>query len=286
MALAVDKISDESQRRIELAQRCSTAYVDDGSEVIIVSGSAGLGMADERSDLDMYVFCEAGKKLRNREDRLSQFGLRKAFETPTSRGSTLERYVLDDLTVDVEVVPKPVVEKVLAAVLCEHDIDPEKQKVVRGLLDAVPIAGADAWEEWCRRLATYPSELGIHMVGSHLRFARLVDMKRRTLDRGDPLAFYSRLTGTMLNSLGSLAGLNHYYLGIAPRILKWTDVHLGRMTNLPTRASERIKAGLREPTDECLEDLQALIGDILCLVDQMVPEVQTQHVRRFLASPL
>ncbi len=274
-------ISGESERRLALARRCAPACAAD--EVVILSGSAGFGIADERSDVDLYVFGNGPKK---GEDRFAKHGLRKVFETPTRRGGTLARHVVDGIAFDVEVVPRLEVERVLDAVLREHDVDPEKQRMVRGLLDAVPIAGVSDWKAWCERLAEYPPQLGFNMLRAHLHFERLADMKRRTLDRGDTLAFYGRLTGTLVNALGSLAGLNRYYLGVAAHVLKWTDVHLGRMSALPAGATERMKAALRQPTDGRMEDLDALISEILDLVDRMAPQVPTRYVRPFLSSSI
>jgi hypothetical protein len=272
-------ISGESERRLALARRCAPACAPD--EVVILSGSAGFGIADERSDVDLYVFGNGPKK---GEDRFAKHGLRRVFETPTPRGGMLVRHEVDGITLDVEVVPRLEVERVLNAVLREHDVDPEKQRMVRGLLDAVPIGGASEWKAWCERLQEYPPQLGLNMLRAHLHFQRLSEMKRRTLDRGDPLAFYGRLTDTLVNALGSLAGLNRYYLGVAAHLLKWTDVHLGRMSAVPANAAERLKAALRQPTDERMEDLDALIVEILDLVERMAPQVHTRYVRPFLAS--
>lgn len=271
-----------STSRIQLAAGWARACTRQGNEMIILSGSAGAGNADDHSDVDLYVFVDALAASTSNEDSLLQLGLRKTFALPTKRGGLLERYIFQDMAVDIELVPRAVLTRTLDAVLIKGDVDPEKQKVIRGLLDAVALYGQEEWELWCRKLEPYPRQLAINMVRAHMHFEQLVRLKRRTLERDDPLAFCSRLVVAMVNIVGTLAGLNAYYWGADPAILKWTDVHLSRMQRRPPETGQRIKAGLRDPSDSNLRDLENLVNEVLDLVEVTFPEVPTCYIRPFL----
>lgn len=269
----------EVDRRLALAAECAGACRRDGTEVIILSGSAGMGVADSGSDIDLYVICDSAAASVPDAGSLSRLGLRPLTALPTRRGGWLQRHRCEDILIDIEGVPRSAVSATLDAVLVANEVDPEKQKVIRGLLDAVALAGTDEWQLWCRRLAAYPDQLGINMLRRHVRFEPLLRLKRRTLDRDDPLAFYSRLVVVMVNVLGTLAGLNRYYVGAAPGILKWTDFHLQRMQNVPSGTAQRLKAALRDPSDPNLADVEGLILETLDRVDAACPAVSTQRAR-------
>ncbi len=278
-------MESETHKRVSLATQWAQAYVCGGDEVILLSGSAGLGVADAKSDVDIYVFSHSVTAISDRAQLLSNFGLCRLFELPTRRGGRLGRYLFEGMTVDIEHVPMVAVNSTIDAVLVGNEIDPEKQKVIRGLLDAVALCGAEQWRLWCQKLAAYPRQLSVNMLRRHVNFEPLLRLKQRTLNRDDPLAFFGRLVAVMVNIVGTLAGLNKYYLGVAPGILKWTDLHLSRMHNLPTGTAEQLKVSLRDPSDCNLADLAVLISQILDRVDDAFPDVPTRRARSFLMSP-
>jgi hypothetical protein len=277
-------MASETHKRVALATEWAQAYVRGGDEVIILSGSAGMGVADAKSDVDLYVFSHAVTAIPDHTEPLSKFGHCRLFDLPTRRGGRIGRYLFEGIMVDIEHVPMAAVNSTIDAVLLGNEIDPEKQKVIRGLLDAVALCGAEQWRFWCQKLAAYPRQLSINMLRRHVNFEPLLRLKQRTLNRDDPLAFFGRLVAVMVNIVGTLAGLNGYYLGVAPGILKWTDLHLSRMQNLPMGTAERLKVSLRDPSDCNLTDLTVLICQILDRVDDAFPDVPTRRARTFLTS--
>jgi hypothetical protein len=121
------------------------------------------------------------------------------------------------------------------------------------------------------------------MIRAHLRFEPLVRLKRRTLERGDPLAFTATLTNCIVHLVGVLAGLNGYYLAAAPGLLKWTDLHLSRMRIRPEGIATLIGEAIREPSDENLGALEELISGVFDVVEKAFPDVSTRTARDFLA---
>ena len=213
---------------------------------------------------------------------LERHGLRRVLSLPTSRGGMLHRFWCGGISVDVETVPIGAIERTLDDILLRHDTDPFKQKVARGILDAEAIYGKSQWTQWCDRLADYPVELAQKMIRAHLHFEKTSELKQRTLGRGDALAFYSRLSAVLLNVVGTLAGLNRYYLGVAPAVMKWTDFHLSRMDLILPNTAMRMEACLREPSDANLKDIDALVQQVLALVDRASPATTTEYIRPFL----
>jgi hypothetical protein len=197
----------------------------------------------------------------------------------------LERFLYNDISVDVETVSITEIERTINEVLLEYDIDPLKQKIVRGIIDARVIHGEPQWSQWSQRMDKYPDQLAHNMLRAHLHFERTSDLKQRTLDRGDALAFYGRLSAVVLNVVGTLAGLNRYYLGVAYEILKWTDFHMSRMRLVAPDTATRMDACLREPSDANLKDMDILVQQVLAMVDRASPDVTTKYIRPFLDPP-
>ncbi len=274
----------QSDERLALAAKWARALALRGDEVVLLSGSAGLGIADDHSDIDLYVFNGGASEAIFDNSALRGFGLCKVFAAATRRGGTLERYALGGILVDIEQLPREALLQTIDAVLLEFDVDPAKQKVLRGLLDAIALNGEAEWQCWCARLAAYPRQLAINMIRAHLRFDPLVRVKRRTLLRGDPMAFSGSLTVFLAQIVGVLAGLNHYYLGAAPGLLKWTDLHLSRMQAVPSTAVDFIHAVLRDPSDHHLTALEHLARDLFAAVDSAFPEVSTHTARDYLGA--
>jgi hypothetical protein len=275
-------LSRQSDERLALAAKWVHALATRGDEVVLLSGSAGLGIADDHSDIDLYVFNGGTSEAELDNAMLRDFGLRKVFTARTRRGGSVGRYALDGVLVDIEHLPREALLQTIDAVVLKFDVDPMRQKVLRGLLDAIALHGEAEWQGWCGRLAVYPRQLAVNMIRAHLRFDSLWRLKRRTLLRGDHLAFFGALALFLTHLLGVLAGLNRYYLGAAPGILKWTDLHLRRMQAVPSTASDLIRASLSEPSDTHLMALEYLVRDLFSAIDSTFPEVSTSTARDYL----
>jgi hypothetical protein len=278
-------LSRQSDERLALAEKCANALAIRGDEVILLSGSAGLGIADDQSDIDLYVFSGLTSDADFEDTAFRGVGLRKVFAARTRRGGSLGRYALDGILVDIEHLPREVILRTIDAVLLKFDVDPMRQKIVRGLLDGIALHGETEWRGWCERLMSYPRQLAVNMVRAHLHFDPLLRLKRRTLLRNDYLAFFGGLSVFLVHLVGVLAGLNRYYLGAAPGLFKWTDLHLHRMEAVPSMAADLIRASLREPSDAHLMALEDLVRDLFAAIDSELPEVLTGTARNYLGAP-
>jgi hypothetical protein len=102
-----------------------------------------------------------------------------------------------------------------------------------------------------------------------------------TLGRGDALSFSARISAVLLHAVALVAAANRAFIPVTEP--KWLPWQLGRLMNTPPRMSERVNAALRLPSLEAMNDLRALLTEVLDLVEKHVPDANTR-VGRFILS--
>ena len=89
--------------------------------------------------------------------------------------------------------------------------------------------------------------------------------------------FAARLSGVLLNVIALLAAANREFVPVGDP--KWLPWHLARLTHVPDRCVERLDLGVGQPTRASIEDLDALIVEVLDIVDRRVPGSSTSAAR-------
>lgn len=276
--------SDASLERASMAGKWLERSGCLDGDVVLLSGSAGLGIADQSSDVDIFVFTDREIPSDPADALPACEDFRLTFQALTRRGGVLQRWSQHGILVDVERLPKLHVLDTLERLLVRHDPDATCQKVARGLLDAVPLSGASAWQDWCTRLSTYPDGLARAMIRSHLALEPLRRLRARTLEREDPLAFGCGLAAFQLHVLGLLAGLNRYLLPAAPGLMKHTRHHLARMRWQPPGLERSLSLTWQDPCDSNLSCLEQIAMTVLDEADARHPEISTARCRCQLQS--
>ena len=123
-----------------------------GLRMALVTGSEARGLADEASDLDVYLYWDAVDIARLADPaRLLPLGARRAFGVATAHGH-FEKHVLGGRFLDVESVAVNTLDIAADALRAAVAVPGWVTKVVAGLRDAVAVVGAAELREWQRRL--------------------------------------------------------------------------------------------------------------------------------------
>jgi hypothetical protein len=170
----------------------------------------------------------------------------------------------------------------MAEVLERHNADSPLQKALSGVLDAVPLCGAERIARWKAQAAQYPDALAEAMVRKHLKFYPTWVGRDMAAARGDLLWFYEILTEAERNILGILMGLNRvYHWGEYKRM----DALLATLKTAPANLSTHLKGMLRAEPEEAAKALEALIEEIFALVETHLPQVDTTAAKQRCRRP-
>ena len=79
-------LSRQSGERLALAASWAETLASRDDDVVLLSGSAGLGIADDHSDIDLFVFSDDVLEVGSDNSALRDFGLHRMFAARTLRG--------------------------------------------------------------------------------------------------------------------------------------------------------------------------------------------------------
>jgi predicted nucleotidyltransferase/ADP-ribose pyrophosphatase YjhB (NUDIX family) len=169
-----------------LAQRLLAAYVVHcAPRAVLLTGSAGEGLADEYSDLDVIAYYEGATAdpalLEAVRAKVGGENCREVF--PRDDHACAEAYRLRGVDIEVAHFEITENERRLSEFLDGHDPGSTQHKAVIGILHGRPLHGADLIEACQRRCAHMPDALARAMVEHYLRQTNGAVVFRRR-DRG------------------------------------------------------------------------------------------------------
>jgi hypothetical protein len=274
-----------SQWRVDFAREIATHYAAQPSvRMIALGGSAARGLADAYSDMDLAVYWDGLD-----HDWLAQAplaaagGERFTYRLLFDDQVAVEQYQLGEAKLDVAHFALSWWDAAVADVLDRADMAPDKQEVLDGFLSAIPFYGQPLYEQWRTRIAAYPDALARKMIQQHLAFPPGWVLEQHGLARGDLLSFYALLCEMIQNLLGILAGLNRLYLSME-KPKRSADL-LQRMPIAPRDAAARMQAILTIDRRQAVAALTDLIAEVLDLVEQHLPAVDTSRTRMIQRMP-
>jgi Nucleotidyltransferase domain len=278
-------MTEANARRMDLARRIASICASyPGVRAIALTGSVARGEADEASDIDLLLYHDTLPAEEELQATRAQVGgtERIFFLGDPKEGSFAESYAVDGVKHDFAHVTISTWERDMAEVLDKHECDSPMQKALSGVLDALPLDGAELIEEWKSRAARYPDALAEAMVKRHLRFYPLWVPEKHAADRDDLLFLYEILTEAERNILGVLMGLNRvYHWGEYKRM----DSFLARLPIAPAKLSSRLKSILRAEPHTAVQQLGTLIDETFALVEAHMPQVDVAEARQQYRRP-
>lgn len=263
-------MSEHDAYLLALARRNAAVYIaHTGPRTILLVGSVALGECDGYSDIDMICYYDAlptNEQLRAARRQIEE-------REPRIEVGFGEQYVVRGVTCQVGHILATSVERDIAAVLENLDVDDLVQKRLGGLLEGVPLHGEDLIRRWQARAADYPDALARAMVEHHLQRLSLCPVwyYQEYLKRRDATLWtYQLLVEAAQHLLGVLAGLNRLYFSTFQ--FKRMRRFIGKMRLAPDDLADRIDslfAGDRMAATDRIEDLTL---EVIALVTHHIPQ--------------
>jgi hypothetical protein len=239
----------------------------------LLAGSAGRGDADYYSDIDLLFYVDEIPPPEATVQLCASLGgsrrLRKG--TPTAHSSA-EEFELGGVRVEIGLFTVGWMETRLDALLDRFaDFDTPSQKILLGILEGLPLSGADLIDRWKARAAAYPEALRKAMVERYWRFSPLWFAGAAIAQRDAELWRIEMLLDAAFNLLGVLAGLNRMYFTRFQ--FKQLRRYTAQMAVRPGGLAERLESLFRLDPEAAATELERLIGETAAIVAAELPDV-------------
>lgn len=268
-------LMSESAARLELARelagRCPASF---GGEIAL-TGSAALGVADARSDVELNFWAEELPGADARRIWLREIGADEvALDVEVGPdGTTWSTWRSRGLWVEAGWQTMTAHDRNVAALLSGTVVDPERLAVAGATARAVTLRSAGRLAAWQRDLASYPPGLTDRIVRAAVQrwqWPHWVALRWAYLERGERLAHAGCLVGDMRAAVRVLLAVNRRW----ESGWKWLRPACRDLERKPARLLERIDSVLTERDDErAIRSCLALVLDCLALAPPL-PEVE------------
>ena len=276
-----------SRWRLTLVQQVADVYAGNPQvAAVLVGGSTARGQADRYSDIELGVFWHQPPSDSDRQLAADQVDgdLVRLYPYDPAEEVWCDDYMLGRAQADqpksgvlVEVVHSTTatVDRTFDAVLQEHSPDIVKHNVIAGIVDAVPIHGAEHIREWQARAAQYPEELAVAVVNRHAQIDHFWRWEMWHARSDNLMMLYQSFAEVQQQLLHVLLGINRvYYFGF-----KWLDVVDRRLQHKPADLVHRLRRVYVGAPAECARELAALVEETYDLVEQQLPAVDVARLR-------
>ena len=242
----------------------------------MVCGSVARGLADESSDVDLYLYGDDvdGPSI-GRTRPLEAAGAELVFGVPTPTG-WFQKYRLDGRFIDVEFADVRVLDDAARDIDAGH-LSPQLVRLAAGVRDAIPVIGEAELGHHRHRLQ-YGDAAALSAVRVHAgRLLPVSVLFSLTYSRGDLLSYASRVSQVLLDAIALIAAVNREFVPVDEP--KWMGWHLERLARQPDRFADLIDDVFRSPTRELAEEADRMLLQVLDLVDASVPQADTRIAR-------
>jgi hypothetical protein len=267
-------MNEASRWRFALAERIAASYArNPKTQVIMVAGSVGRGVADRYSDLEIDVYYSGPPSEADRIAAVEGAGA-NVDKLDEDDDEWEEQMTIDGFHAATSTFLISTMERYIAEVVDQGQIAPAAQTRLYSLQRAVPLLGHDLVERWRARAAVYPQTLTHAMLREHLPFYGFWYAEELLAARGDVLLLNRIFVEIGRQLIGALLGLNRQYLA-TPDGLKWMDETIDALSIKPADLSARLKSAFRIEPDAGVRLLKELIVETLHLVETHAPDFDT-----------
>jgi hypothetical protein len=272
-------MQDTDGRLLALARRVAGVYTaSEKARASAVLGSVARRQSDAFSDIDLgiyYATMPTDEEIT--AGRAALGGTNWLRISGANADAVADSFTVDGVECQVIHCTVARIEADLDAVLDDDETEHEKHAMVGGILDALPVFGADVIAGWQARAAAYPDALAQAVVRDHLRFWPSQVLEQRIVPRDAPLFFHKALLDDAKNLFAVLSGLNRLY----PQLeFKRLDAYIARMRIAPPDVATRLKQALHAEPLAAITTFRAVIEETFTLVERHMPEVDTTEARR------
>jgi hypothetical protein len=267
-------MTEPTQHLRELARRITDAYLRHMTlSGAILTGSAARGDADRYSDLDLLLYAEEVPPAEAPAAAQRELGAGPAVVL-LAHGANgfLDQFPLEGVQCQVGVIPIGDVEDELDGLLLDHEgLDTPVAKIATGLLEGIPLHGADLIARLRARAADYPQGLREAMVRHWWRFFPLWYHEPSLAARDAPLWRQEELVNAAYALIGTLAGVNSLYF--ARFEFKRQRAFLDKLVLAPPRFADRLESLFILSPAEVVAELGSLVLETQAIVQRELPGV-------------
>jgi hypothetical protein len=256
---------------------------DRGPRAALVTGSAGAGIADGHSDLDLIVYYDevpAGAVVR---DWFHALGAPPIEPQAGDHGVSVT-VTFEDVECQIGALRASVVDAWISRLLSGEDPGAvHLQKVADGILNGLVLRDDGLIAGWRGRLEIFPDALAESMAAHHLAAITPYWRYQAQLSHRDAALWETReLVEDALHIVGALSAANRRYFTSFQ--FKRMRQHLALFDAAPDRLSERLESLLSSERAAAAADLRALVRETVEVVERLLPEVDTETARRDLGE--
>jgi Nucleotidyltransferase domain len=254
-----------------LAQQVVSAALELGPlRAAALAGSGARGDADRYSDVDLLLYVDEPP----RPDRLERLqaavgGVNRVWIVEPH----LVQFEVGGVAVQVGYQTIASVDEQLDAALVrlEEIVGSPNQKMLSGMLEALPLHGGDVLARWRERAAAYPEALRRASIEQHWRFFPLWYYGDAMALRDAELWRLDMLLDGVFNLLAVLAALNRVYF--ARFELKRFRALVAKLAVAPPELAGRVESLFRLPPAEAADAFGLLVAETRDLVARELPDL-------------
>lgn len=283
--------TDSNTWRLGLAKQLAAVYsASTGVAALGVTGSVSRSRADAFSDIELLVMWYHVPSESERESLAQEAGGTNIRMFPLDSLGTAEwseDFMVHEVKIDVSHQTLRMLDQHVHDVIETFDTSLSKQHVLAAMQFALPLYGKEHFETTRQRLTFYPDGLRIAMVHEHCHFGphQWVEM---LAERREIVALHDLFVRASQNLFSTLLAVNRmYHPGF-----KWLSQTIDDMQVRPARMSARMDSVFQSPPAVGAQELRTLIEEMLALVEETMPEVDTsaewarlRHTRTLWFSP-
>ncbi|SDJ09411.1 DUF4037 domain-containing protein [Salimicrobium halophilum] len=241
-------------------------------EAILLAGSVAKHMQDEHSDIELHIFWSFPPRDEDRMSPIREVSGRILEYHPYEDEEWSESFLTQEgIKLEISNFLSETVERFTSDVVNRYETDYDKQCIVASLYGGVGLYGEAKVGEWKEKIAVYPSELAERMITKNLWLGNRWKNRNALLKREDWLMYYTVLCDVENKLFGVLFGLNHMY--VHHPLFKWMAHSISQMTIKPDKLHERMAGVLTENPENSVKELEALVGEVMELVEEHIPHL-------------
>ena len=276
-----------SKWRIALARRIVPIYASHPKvKAILIGGSAGRGIADRYSDVEIGVFWAEPPSKAVRRTLAEQIGVvyRERMSSykfdprhPGEEEADEEIYIGGDIdcgfNIDIKHKTIAAVEQYLVEMF-DH-CRPHDNRLAEVLSHSTPLYGQSLAEQWRRKVATYPTELAQKFVHTQLR-SKQWWLYEQFAKEQEMILVQEQFSECLTKIISVLAALNRVYV----LEIKWTDWSIKQLQIAPSNLIHRAKQIFEQPPQVAVQQLRQLVEETFDLVKLHSPNIDVESRRR------
>ena len=274
-------MNGRTQYLMELVKRSVKAYIaNPKTKAVMVTGSVAERLCDEYSDCDVCLYydelpSEEELQLARQQNHGSEL---IGILGDRQEGTFGESFLINGIECQFAHATIAQWEKEISTILEEFDVQSPIIKAMSGTLVGIPLYGETLIHLWKAKIANYPDGLALTMVEHYLKFFAIWGMQPKLAKRDTTLWYYQILVESSQNLLGVLSGLNHLYYSTFQ--FKRMSRFIEQMEIAPENLASRLEGLFHHEAPVAVSELEALVREIVELVEIHMPQVDTSSARQ------